>query len=127
MVNLPYQLMQIEAEVKCGANKGKNSQERLTYFSVARIRRLNTRLDTTYLYLPQLSQGGYIPFFLTQRKRSEAGLMASVREAFINGVSTRKMERLARPLGIESISAAQVSEINKALSQQVDFFRNRPL
>jgi len=53
--------------------------------------------------------------------------MALIQEAFINGVSTRKIERLARSLGIESISAAQVSEINKGLSQQVDFFRNRPL
>lgn len=50
-----------------------------------------------------------------------------IQEAFINGVSTRKMEILARFLGIESISAAQVSEINKALSPQVDFFRNLPL
>jgi len=80
------------------------------------MRRVDTRLGTIYLFIPKLRRGGYIPFFLTQKKRSEAALMALIQEAFINGVSTRKIERLARSLGIESISAAQVSEINKGLS-----------
>jgi len=121
------QMMQIEAEAKVGARKGKHSKERRTYFSGTRVRRMDTRLGTIYLFIPKLRKGGYIPFFLTQRKRSEAALIALIQEAFINGVSTRKIERLARSLGIESISASQVSEINKGLSQQVDFFRNRPL
>ncbi|MCD6194211.1 MAG: IS256 family transposase [Candidatus Aminicenantes bacterium] len=124
---LAHQLMQIEAESKVGAAKGKHSPERRTYFSGKRVRRVDTRVGTIYLFIPKLRKGGYIPFFLTQKKRSEAALMALIQEAFINGVSTRKIERLARSLGIESISAAQVSEINKGLSQQVDFFRNRPL
>jgi transposase-like protein len=53
--------------------------------------------------------------------------MSLVQEAFINGVSTRKIERLARRMGIENISASQVSEINKGLSEQVEYFRHRPL
>jgi putative transposase len=74
-----------------------------------------------------LRQGGYIPFFVTERKRSEQALIDVVQEAFINGVSTRKIERLAKSLGIESLSAGQVSEINKELDEQVRFFRTRPL
>jgi transposase-like protein len=53
--------------------------------------------------------------------------MAVVQEAFINGVSTRKIERLAQAMGIENISAAQVSEFNKELDAQVADFRTRPL
>jgi transposase-like protein len=121
------QLMQIEAEMKVGAEKGKHSKERLTHFSGTRVRRMDTRLGTIYLLIPKLRKGGYIPFFVTERKRSEQALILLIQEAFINGVSTRKIERLARRLGIENISASQVSEINKGLNEQVDYFRTRPL
>jgi putative transposase len=121
------QMMQVEAEAKVGAGKGEHSQERKTYFSGTRVRRMDTRLGTVYLFIPKLRKGGYIPFFITERRRSEQALIALIQEAFINGVSTRKIERLARSLGIENISAAQVSEINKGLSQQVEYFRTRPL
>ncbi len=120
-------MMEIEAEAKVGAEKGKHSTERKTYFSGTRVRRMDTRLGTVYLFIPKLRKGGYIPFFITERKRSEQALIALIQEAFINGVSTRKIERLAKSLGIENISASQVSEINKGLSEQVDSFRNRPL
>ena len=83
-----------------GASKGKHSTKGRTYFSGKRVRRVDTRLGTIYLFIPKLKKGGYIPFYLTQKKRSEAALMALIHEAFINGVSTRKIERLARYLGI---------------------------
>ena len=121
------QMMQIEAEAKVGAKKGEHSKERRTYFSGTRVRRMDTRLGTLYLFIPKLRKGGYIPFFITERRRSEQALIALIQEAFINGVSTRKIERLAKSLGIENISASQVSEINKGLSEQVNSFRNRRL
>jgi len=121
------QMMLIEAEAKVGAEKGKHSKNRRTYFSGARVRRMDTRLGTIYLYVPKLRKGGYVPFFVTERKRSELALAALVQEAFINGVSTRRIERLAQALGIENISASQVSEINKGLEDQVQAFRTRPL
>jgi transposase-like protein len=122
-----HQMMLIEAEGKVGAEKGKHSRHRKTYFSGARVRRMDTRLGTIYLYVPKLRKGGYVPFFVTERKRSELALAALVQEAFINGVSTRRIERLAQALGIENISASQVSEINKGLEEQVEHFRSRPL
>ena len=64
---------------------------------------------------------------MTERKRSEQALIHVVQEAFVNGVSTRKIERLAQSLGIESISPSQVSQINKELTEQVEEFRHRPL
>jgi len=121
------QMMQIEAEGIVGAQKGEHSTERKTYFSGRRVRRMDTRLGTVYLFIPKVRQGGYIPFFISERKRSEQALIGLIQEAFINGVSTRKIERLAKGLGIENISASQVSEINKGLSEQVEEFRSRPL
>ena len=119
------QLMQMEAENKVGAEKGKHSQKRSTHFSGYRVRRFDTRLGTTYLMVPKLRRGGYVPFFVVERKRSEQALIQVIQEAFINGVSTRKVERLAQALGIENMSAGQVSEMTKGLTEQVEAFRNR--
>lgn len=120
-------LMEIEAANKVGSKKGKHTSSRSTYFSGYRPRRFDTRLGTLYLLVPKLRKGGYIPFFVTEKKRSEQALIQVVQEAFINGVSTRKIEKLALSLGIENISASQVSEINKGLDEQVEAFRERPL
>lgn len=81
----------------------------------------------THLMVPKVCQGGYIPFFVTERKRSEAMLVQVVQEAFVQGVSTRKMEKLAHSLGIENLSRSQVSEMTKGLNEQVEEFRNRSL
>ena len=80
-----------------------------------------------YLMVPKVRQGGYIPFFVNAYKRSEAALVQVVLEASVNGVSTRKIERLAKQLGIEGISRSQVSEMTKSINEQVDHFRNRAL
>jgi len=124
---LTEQLMLLEAEEKIGAPKGKHSATRSTHFSGYRVRRFDTRMGTMYLLVPKLRKGGYIPFFVVERKRSEQALIQVVQEAFINGVSTRKIERLAKSLGIENLSASQVSEINKGLNEQVEALRTRPL
>src|SRR5512145_1947552 len=85
-------LMAIESETKVGAEKGKHRPERKTYFSGHRVRRFDTRLGTVYLMVPKLRNGGYIPFFVTEKKRAEQALVNVVHEAYINGVSTRKIE-----------------------------------
>jgi len=121
------EMMRIEAEAKVGAAKGKHSSERTTYFSGVRARRVDTRMGTVYLLVPKVRKGGYVPFFVSERRRSEQALIAVVQEAFINGVSTRKIERLAQAMGIENISASQVSEFNKELDAQVGDFKARPL
>ncbi len=124
---LCHELMEVELENKLNAGKGEHSQERTGYRSGTRVRRFDTRMGTMYLLVPKVRKGGYVPFFVTERKRSELALIQVVQEAFINGVSTRKVERLAKSLGIESISAGQVSQINKGLNDQVEEFRQRPL
>ena len=121
------QLMEAEVAETIGAKKNERSSNRNNYRCGYRVRRLDTRMGTMYLMIPKLRNGGYIPFFVTERKRSEAALIQVVQEAFIQGVSTRKMEKLAQSLGIENLSRSQVSEMTKALNDQVDTFRSRTL
>lgn len=121
------EFMRAESEAKVGAGKNQHSKDRKTYFSGYRTRRFDTRLGTYYLLVPKVRNGGYIPFFLQEKKRSETALISLVQEAYVNGVSTRKVERLAKSLGIEGLSATQVSEITKGLNQEVSQWRNRSL
>lgn len=121
------QMMETEISLKLNADKSERSDGRSGCRSGYRPRRLDTRLGTIYLMVPKVRQGGYIPFFVNAYKRSEAALVAVVQEAYVNGVSTRKIERLAKQLGVEGISRSQVSEMTKGLNEQVDEFRNREL
>jgi transposase-like protein len=84
-------------------------------------------VGTIELAIPKLRQGSYLPSFLNARKRSEQALLSVVMEAYTNGVSTRKVERLVEQLGVESMSKSQVSRICQALDERVEVFRNRPL
>ena len=95
------EMMRIEAEAKVGATKGKHTKEGTTYFSGARAPRVDTRLGTVYLLVPKVRKGGYVPFFISERRRSELALIPVVQEVFVNGVSTRKIERLARAMGLD--------------------------
>ncbi len=124
---LTEQLMEIEVSKKANAKKGAHSTERKTYRCGNRLRRFDTRLGTMYLLIPKLREGGYVPFFVTEKKRSEQALIEVIQEAWVNGISTRKIDRLAKSLGIENISASQVSEINKGLDEMVATFRTRRL
>lgn len=121
------QLMEAELSSKLGAGKSERTDKRKGYRSGYRPRRFDTRLGTMYLMVPRPRKGGYIPFFVTERKRSEIALMNVIQEAFINGVSTRKIEKVAKSLGIDGISKGQVSSITKELNQQVENFRSRDL
>lgn len=120
-------LMEVEVEAKLGAEKSERCTGRQGYRSGYRIRRFDTRMGTMYLMVPKIRNGGYIPFFVEAKKRSEAALMSVIQEAYVNGVSTRKIDKLTKTLGIESISRGQVSAITKELNEQVDSFRNRKL
>lgn len=118
-------MMEAEVENKVKAAKSERTDDRQGYRSGYRVRRFDTRMGTMYLMVPKLREGGYIPFFVTERKRSEAALIQVVQEAFVQGVSTGKIEKLAASLGIESISKGQVSKMTKELDTQVQEFRTR--
>ena len=121
------QLMESEVSKKLNSDKGVHANERTGYRSGYRNRRFDTRLGTIDLEVPKVRNGGYVPFFMKERQRCEQALIHVVHECYMNGVSTRKIEHLAQSLGIEDISAGEVSEINKGLDEMVSNFRNREL
>lgn len=120
-------IIELEVTQIVGAEKGKHTAERNTYFSGSRPRQFDTRLGTIDLEIPKVRKGGFVPFFLTAKKRSEQALIQIVQEAWVNGISTRKIEKLAKSMGIERLSASQVSQINKGLDEIVTNFRTRSL
>lgn len=120
-------LMEAEVDAKLGVEKSERSTERQGYRSGYRVRRFDTRMGTLYLMVPKLRNGGYVPFFVEAKKRSELALMNVIQEAYVHGVSTRKIEKLTKSLGIESMSRSQVSSIAKELNEQVEAFRTRRL
>jgi transposase-like protein len=122
------ELMGAEADALCGAPYGERSPERVNSRNGYRSRRWDTRAGTIDLEIPKLRSGSYFPdWLLTPRRRSEKALMAAIADAYLAGVSTRRVDKLVRTLGIEGISKSQVSEIAKALDEVVESFRARPL
>ena len=72
---LCQKMMKVEVSNKIGANKHEQSETRTSYRCGFRLRRLDIRLGTMYLIVPKIWNGGYIPFFVTERKRSEAAIV----------------------------------------------------
>jgi transposase-like protein len=77
--------------------------------------------------VPRVRDGSYFPTLLEPRKRSEQALVAVVREAYVHGVSTRKVDDLVKALGLDGISKSQVSRLCETLDEEVERFRGRPL
>lgn len=122
------QLMSAEADARCGAPYGERSAERTNARNGYRTRPWETRLGEIDLAIPKLRKGSYFPEWLLEpRRRSERALLAAIAEAYVLGVSTRRVERLLETLGLSGISKSRVSEICSELDPAVDAFRQRPL
>lgn len=120
-------LMALEVDGLVGAAKGKHTSERTTCRNGYRERPLHTRLGTLELRIPKLRQGTYFPSFLEPRRLSERALTAVIQEAWVGGMSTRKVDDLVQALGMSGISKSQVSELCSALDERVNDFLDRPL
>jgi len=121
-------LMGAEASTQAGAGFGERTPERTNRRNGYRERRFDTRVGTLDLRIPKLRSGTYFPDWLLEpRRRSERALVAVVAEAYVLGVSTRRVDDLVQTLGISGISKSQVSEMAKSLDEQVAGFRGRPL
>jgi putative transposase len=121
-------LMGAEADAACGAPYGQVSEDRVNYRNGYRDRRWDTRAGTIELAIPRLRQASYFPdWLLERRRRSEQALISVVATSYLLGVSTRRVEKLAETLGIQSLSKSQVSELAKSLDGAVEQFRSRPL
>ncbi len=103
--------MNAEANAICGAGLGERSAERVNQRNGCRARQWDTRMGSIDLAIPKLRHGTYYPGWLLEpRRRAEKALTAVVAEAYLLGVSTRKVEDLVQALGIEKLSKSQVSE-----------------
>src|SRR4051812_44545230 len=120
------QLMEAEVSELIGAEHGERSPERLTHRNGYRPRRWDTRAGELELAIPKIRRGSYFPSFLEPRRRSEQALVSVIQQAYVCGVSTRKVDQLVESLGLR-VSRSEVSRICAGLDEQVEAFRTRPL
>jgi putative transposase len=121
-------LIDLEAEVVIGAGRYERSEERTTHRNGTRARLLSTKAGDVDLAIPKLRQGSFFPSLLEPRRRIDRALWAVIMEAYVHGVSTRKVDDLVAALGIDTgVSKSQVSRICADLDRAVSEFRERRL
>ena len=121
-------LLSADADAVVGAEYGRPSPGRVAQRNGYRHRDLDTRVGTIDVAIPKLRKGTYFPeWLLERRKRAETALITVVADCYLAGVSTRRMDKLVKTLGIDSLSKSQVSRMAAELDEHVDQFRHRPL
>ncbi|MCP2370735.1 transposase-like protein [Agromyces terreus] len=121
-------LLSADADAVVGAEWGQRSPGRQAQRNGYRHRDLDTRVGTIDVAVPKLRSGTYFPdWLLERRKRAESALITVVADCYLAGVSTRRMDKLVKTLGIHSLSRSQVSRMAAELDEHVEQFRHRPL
>lgn len=121
-------LIDLEATEKIGADRYERADTRTTHRNGSRPRLLSTKAGDVELAIPKLRHGSFFPALLEPRRRIDRALWAVIMEAFVHGVSTRKVDDLVAALGIDAgVSKSQVSRICAELDQAVAEFRERRL
>ena len=124
---LVEEIMEADVSSRTGAGYGERNPERVTQRNGYRSRAWDTRVGTMELQIPKLREGSYFPSLLEPRRRSERALLAVIQQAYVEGVSTRRVDDLVKALGCEGISKSQVSRICQELDGVVEDFLGRPL
>jgi putative transposase len=124
---LSQALMEMEVQEHVGAGRHERSAERTGQRNGYRERDWDTRVGTVELRVPRVRDSSYFPSLLEPRRRAERALSAVVQEAYVHGVSTRKVDELVKALGMAGISKSQVSRLCEELEEEVARFRERPL
>ena len=124
---LSQALMETEVAGLIGADRHERSGDRSAYRNGYRTRTWDTRVGTIELAIPKVRPGTYFPSLLQPRRRAEHALLAVVQEAYVHGVSTRKVDDLIKALGVDGMSKSEVSRICGELDTIVAAFRTRPL
>jgi transposase-like protein len=124
---LTQTVMELEAAEQIGAGHYERTPERRTYRNGHRERVWETRVGEIPLRIPKVRDGTYFPSLLEPRRRSEKALLAVIQQAYVEGVSTRRVDDLLQALGLTGIDKSRVSRICKELDEVVEPFRNRPL
>ena len=124
---LSQALMEMVVEEHVGAGRHERGPGRTGQRNGYRERNWDTRVGTVELKVPRVRDGGYFPSLLEPRRRAERALSAVVQEAYVHGVSARKVDDLVKALGMAGISKSQVSRLCEELDSEVARFRGRPL
>jgi putative transposase len=120
-------LIEAEAATQIGAGPHERAATRTTYRNGYRERVLDTGSGRLELQIPKLRSGSFFPTLLEPRRRIDRALLAVVQEAYVLGISTRKVDDLMAALGGCSISRSEVSRICALLDEELAEFRERPL
>jgi putative transposase len=124
---LSQALLELEVSQHLGAERHERTPSRTGHRNGYRERQWDTRVGTIQLAVPRVRDGSFYPSFLEPRKRAERALVAVVQEAYVQGVSTRRVDDLVQALGMTGISKSQVSRLCQALDGEVERFRTRRL
>ena len=124
---LSQALMEMEVQEHVGAAPHERTEGRTGQRNGYRERSWDTRVGTVELKVPRVRDSSYFPSLLEPRRKAERALAAVVQEAYVHGVSTRKVDELVKALGMGGISKSRVSELCKELDEEVERFRSRPL
>jgi putative transposase len=124
---LAQALMEMELEQHLGAERHERAAERTGYRNGTRERTWDTRVGSIELQVPRVRDGSFYPSLLEPRRRAERALVAVVQEAYVHGVSTRRVDDLVQALGMQGISKSQVSRLCSELDKEVERFRTRRL
>lgn len=124
---LAQALMELEVSQQLGAERHERTAARTGQRNGYRARQWDTRVGTIDLQVPRVRDGGFIPSLLEPRKRAERALVSVVQEAYVQGVSTRRVDDLVKALGMDGISKSQVSRLCADLAEEIERFRGRPL
>ncbi len=120
-------LLSADADAVVGAEWGQRSSERTTRRNGYRHRSLDTRVGTVDVAIPKLRTGTYFSErLLERRKRAESALITVVADCYLAGVSTRRMDKLVKTLGIDSLSKSQVSHGYRARRDRRRFSASAP-
>ena len=115
-------IMEADVDGLIGAGRHERSSDRSTWRNGYRDRSLDTRLGTLNLKIPKLRTGAYFPGFLEPRKTAEKALVSVIQEAWIAGVSTRRVDELVQAIGMNGISKSSVSKLCKDIDERVNAF-----
>jgi len=124
---LTQELMEAEVEAHLGAERYERSAERTGRRNGYRERWWDTRVGSIPLRVPRVRDASYFPTLLEPRTRAERALVAAIQEAYIQGVSTRRVDALVQALGMTGISKSQVSRLCEELDAVIARFRTRRL
>lgn len=121
------QLVQAELDKHLNAKKYERSEERTTYRSGSRKRKFKTSLGELEIDYPKIRKGTFTSSIMEKYQRVDRTMINIIQQAYIQGVSTRKMQKLFNKMGIENLDKSTVSRYVQPIQQEVDKWKSRKL